>query len=218
MYFLENDGNIAKRPLLFWFERKIFRRKKHKGIPMVINQVTKGKILLAEPFLQDENFKRAAILLCEHDDEGSLGFVMNKPLDIKVDELIEGFPEFDSEVHLGGPVQTDTIHYIHNVGDLLEGSMRVVDGVYWGGDFEKLKFLIAQQLILPHNIRFFVGYSGWTEGQLADEMLYGSWVVADMDANYLFKTPADRLWKQVMYNKGSTYTVIAQMPDTVSWN
>lgn len=185
---------------------------------MVGNQIARGKVLLAEPFMEDPNFKRAAILLCDHDDEGSLGFVMNKPLDVRVDELIEDFPEFDSEVHLGGPVQTDTIHYVHNVGDLLEGSVRVADGVFWGGDFDKLKFLIQQQLILSHNIRFFVGYSGWSEGQLADEMLYGSWVVADMDANYLFKIAADSLWKQAMYNKGNAYTVIAQMPDAVSWN
>jgi putative transcriptional regulator len=188
---------------------------------MVSNQVTRGKILLAEPFMLDPNFKRTAVLLCDHDEEGSLGFVMNKPLNVRVDELIEAFPEFVSEVYLGGPVQTDTIHYVHNVGDLLEGSVKVVDGVYWGGDFDKLKFLITQQLILPHNIRFFVGYSGWSEGQLTDEMLYGSWVVADMDANYLFKTPSDSLWKQVMYNKGDTYTVIANIPDVpdhVKWS
>lgn len=185
---------------------------------MVGNDVKKGKVLLAEPFMLDPNFKRAAVLLCEHDEEGSVGFVMNKPLNVRIDEIVEGFPEFDAEVSLGGPVQTDTIHYVHNIGDLLEGSLKVIDGIYWGGDFDKLKFLIAQQLILPHNIRFFVGYSGWSEGQLDDEMQYGSWLVADMDANYLFKSPAESLWKQVMYNKGDAYTVIAQMPDSVSLN
>jgi putative transcriptional regulator len=185
---------------------------------MVSNKVQKGKILLSEPFMADPNFKRTAVLVCEHDEEGSVGFIMNKPLNMRIDEIIEDFPEFDAEVGLGGPVQTDTIHYVHNVGDLLEGSMKVMDGVYWGGDFDKLKFLIAQQLIQPHNIRFFVGYSGWSEGQLDDEMETGSWVIADMDANYLFKSNPENLWKQVMYNKGNTYTVIAQMPDSVSWN
>lgn len=185
---------------------------------MVGNEIKRGKVLLAEPFMLDPNFKRAAVILCEHDEEGSVGFIMNKPLDIRIDELIEDFPDFDSEVSLGGPVQTDTIHYIHNVGDLLDGSSKVVDGVYWGGDFDKLKFLISQELILPHNIRFFVGYSGWSEGQLADELGYGSWLVADMDANYLFKSKADYLWTQVMYNKGNAYTVIAHMPEGVSWN
>ncbi len=185
---------------------------------MVRQEVSSGKVLLAEPFMLDPNFKRSAVLLCEHSEEGSVGFIMNKPLNMRIDELIDGFPEFDSEVFFGGPVQTDTIHYIHNAGGLVEESVKVTDGVFWGGDFEKLKFLISSNLILPQNIRFFVGYSGWTEGQLDDEMVYGSWVLADMDANYLFKSEPKKLWTQVMYNKGDAYTVIAQMPEASNWN
>ena len=185
---------------------------------MVENDVSSGKILLAEPFMQDPNFKRSAILLCEHGEEGSVGFIMNKPLNMRIDELIEDFPEFESGVFFGGPVQTDTIHYVHNVGNLLEDSVKVSDGVYWGGSFEKLKFLISSSLITDDNIRFFVGYSGWSEGQLNDEMIYGSWVMANMDANYLFKSKPKKLWQQVMYNKGDTYTVISQVPEVVSWN
>lgn len=185
---------------------------------MVDNEVKMGKVLLAEPFMLDPNFKRSAVILCEHGEEGSVGFIMNKPLNMRVDELIEDFPEFDSEVLFGGPVQTDTIHYIHNVGELLEGSVKISDGVFWGGDFEKLRFLISSDLILPDNIRFFVGYSGWSEGQLMDEMVYGSWLVANMDANYLFRSKPKKLWRQVMHNKGNTYSVIAQVPEVVSWN
>jgi putative transcriptional regulator len=185
---------------------------------MTQKDIENGTVLLAEPFMLDPNFRRSAVLLCEHNDEGSVGFIMNKPLRMRIDELIEDFPEFDSEVFFGGPVQTDTIHYIHNVGDLLDESRLVVDGVYWGGDFNKLKFLISSKLILPENIRFFVGYSGWSEGQLADEMNLGSWVSASMDANYLFKSIPARLWEQVMYNKGDVYTVISQVPEDFSWN
>jgi putative transcriptional regulator len=185
---------------------------------MVNNQVQTGKVLLAEPFMMDPNFKRSTVLLCEHNAEGSVGFIMNKPLDMRVDELIEDFPEFDAKVFFGGPVQTDTIHYIHNVGELLEDSFKVTEGVFWGGDFDKLKFLIVSKLIRPENIRFFVGYSGWSEGQLDSEMQYGSWLLADMDSNYLFKTRPKKLWQQVMHNKGNAFTIIAQMPEHVSWN
>ena len=166
----------------------------------------------------DMNFKRSAVLLCEHNEEGSLGFILNKRLEMRVDELIADFPEFDAEVFFGGPVQTDTIHYVHNVGELLEESMMVAEGVFWGGNFEKLKFLITSQLIKPENIRFFVGYSGWSEGQLLDELTYGSWVVAEMDTNYRFKSKPEDLWQQIMGNKGDTYSVIAQMPDGANWN
>lgn len=188
--------------------------KDYIGIP----QIKSGNILLAEPFMWDENFKRTAIILCEHNEEGSLGFIMNRQLDIKIDELIPDFPEFNANVYFGGPVQKDTIHYIHTAGDLLEDSVRIVDGVYWGGSFEKLKFLIDTQLITSNDIRFFVGYSGWSSGQLIDEMGVGSWVVAPMFANYLFKSNPDLLWKTVMHNKGNTFTVIAQMPESVDWN
>ncbi|MEQ8705327.1 MAG: YqgE/AlgH family protein [Phaeodactylibacter sp.] len=185
---------------------------------MVSNQVKNGQVLLAEPFMLDPNFKRAAILLCEHGEEGSVGFIMNKPLDMQIDALVESFPEFDSHVLYGGPVQRDTIHYLHTVGDLLEGSRPVGNGIYWGGDFEKLKFLVTSQLIEPKDIRFFVGYSGWSEGQLDDEMNLGSWVVADMHANYLFNMESGQIWENAMYNKGDAYTVIANMPEFVSWN
>jgi putative transcriptional regulator len=178
---------------------------------MVREEVKSGKVLLAEPFMLDPNFKRSAVLLCEHSREGSIGFIMNKPLQMRIDELIEGFPEFNSEVFFGGPVQTDTVHFIHNIGDLLDDSVLISSGVYWGGDFEKLKFLISSDMISERNIRFFVGYSGWSEGQLTDEMTYGSWIMANMDSNYLFKLQPKELWE-------SAYTVISQIPELLSWN
>ncbi len=186
---------------------------------MMLNEsIKRGKVLVAEPFMQDPNFKRAVVLLCEHEDGGSLGFILNKSLDMKINELIADFPEIDCGVHYGGPVQTDTIHYIHNVGDILDDSREVTKGVYWGGNFEQLKSLITTKMVAPENIRFFVGYSGWSIDQLTQEMNLGSWVTANMDANYIFKLNPQKLWKNVMQNKGNTYSVIAQMPDGVSWN
>ena len=182
------------------------------------NKLKNGDILLAEPFMVDPNFKRAVVLLCEHHDEGSIGFILNKPIKSKINELLSDFPEFEVPVYFGGPVQTDTIHYIHTRGDILDESQKVAEGIYWGGDYEKLKFLVTSKLILPDEIRFFVGYSGWTSEQLQDEISYGSWVLADLDSNYLFNSNNNHLWNQVMENKGNVYSVIAQMPDSVSWN
>ncbi|MEO1258012.1 MAG: YqgE/AlgH family protein [Bacteroidota bacterium] len=177
-----------------------------------------GDVLLSEPFMLDSNFKRSAVLLCEHGEDGSIGFILNKKLDMRVDELIADFPEFDAPVYFGGPVQTDTIHYVHNMGELLEDSHEVSKGVWWGGSFEKLKFLISSELVTPKNIRFFVGYSGWSNGQLVEEMELSSWVIADMHPNYLFKSKPTQLWEQIMSNKGDAYTVIATLPDGATYN
>lgn len=177
-----------------------------------------GKLLIAEPFMLDPNFKRTVVLICEHHEEGTTGFVLNRPLNMKMEELISDFPETKASVLVGGPVATDTIHYLHNVGNLLEDSIEVSQGVYWGGDFTKLKFLMENELIKDDNIKFFVGYSGWSAGQLEEEMKEGSWVLGDMDANYLFRTKPFVLWQTVLHNKGDAYTVIAQMPDSISLN
>ncbi|MCL4106725.1 UNVERIFIED_CONTAM: hypothetical protein GTU68_048169 [Idotea baltica] len=178
-------------------------------------EINAGKLLLAQPFMLDPNFKRSVVLVCEHDtNKGSLGFIMNKPLHMKIQELISDFPEIESAVYFGGPVATDTIHYIHDKGDLLEDSVEVYKGLFWGGDFERLKFLIETKLIKESNIQFFVGYSGWSEEQLLDELNTGSWITADMDPNYLFHKDENILWKKVMENKGNSYGVIGQIPES----
>jgi putative transcriptional regulator len=177
-----------------------------------------GTILLAEPFMMDPNFKRAAVLLVDHGEEGGIGFILNRETETRIDELIDDFPEFDAPVYFGGPVGRDTIHFLHCKGDILEGSDEVSHSVFWGGDFEKLKFLIRQDLIKPNDIRFFVGYSGWSQNQLDEEIEQGSWVTAPMFANYLFKSEPAQLWSQVMNNKGNAFSVIADMAEEASYN
>ncbi len=186
---------------------------------MATNTLIKsGRILIAEPFMLDIFFRRSVVLLCEHHEQSSLGFILNKSTEIRLNELLPDFPYFDAEVFYGGPVQTDRLNFLHNVGDVLEGSIPVARGVWWGGDFDELQFLVSQQMIRPNNIRFLIGYAGWSAGQLQEEMSCGSWISGEMDPNYLFNTPAADLWQLAMYNQGNTYTVIADLPDKISWN
>ena len=180
--------------------------------------IENGTILLAEPFMLDGNFKRSAILLVEHNDDGSLGFIINNRVNMRVDELVKEFPDFDAPVYFGGPVGTDTVHYLHRRGDLLQGSDEITKGIYWGGNYEQLKALIDQKLITPRDIRFFVGYSGWSNNQLQEELDGGSWVTARMYPNYLFKSQPEKLWAQVMENKGNAFSVIAGMREEPSYN
>ncbi len=184
----------------------------------VSNEVKTGKLIIAEPFLIEPHFKRSVVLLCNHDAEGSFGYILNKMLDMKLNEVIPDFPEFSAPLFYGGPVQTDSLHYLHNVGELLIGSKRISAGVYMGGDWEQLKFLVESKLIEPKHIRFFIGYSGWGEGQLKDEMKEGSWIVGDMHANYIFNAQPHTLWRTVLQHKGNAYSVIADMSEDNNMN
>src|SRR5215217_6150445 len=98
-----------------------------------------GKLLVAEPFQRESFFKRAVVLICQHDDKGTVGLIINKITDLKINEAIEDFPEFNVPVYFGGPEKTDNIFYVHTYGDLIEGSIKIAEGIYWGGNFEQLK-------------------------------------------------------------------------------
>lgn len=175
--------------------------------------IKKGDLLLSQPFMLDGNFRRSVVFLTEFNDEGAVGFIINRPMDIQVDQLIPEFPEFNGIAHFGGPVSTDTIHYVHRLGELLEDSQEIMDGLFWGGNYEQLKVLIEQKVITEKDIRFFVGYSGWTAGQLEGELEMGSWMKGDMDRNYIFNFESDDMWKKAVENKGDVYTVIANISD-----
>lgn len=172
----------------------------------------KGDILLSQPFMSDGYFNRTAILLTEHNDEGAIGFVINRPVEIVVDEIIPDFPDFNGIAYMGGPVSTDTLHYVHRVGELLDESIEIANGIYWGGNFEQLKALIRQGIITTEDIRFYIGYSGWSTGQLEGEWEMGSWLRADFDMNFIFNNHPEELWKTIISTKGENFTIIADMP------
>ena len=181
--------------------------------------IKSGQVLLSEPFMLDPNFKRSVVLIVDHTEEdGTVGFVLNKETDFELSELVEDIEDFPSKVFAGGPVATTTLHYLHNVGDMLEESVKIANGIYWGGDFTALKFLIDQKLILPENIRFFLGYSGWTAGQLSTELDERSWIISEMDPNYLFNNKIDELWKSMLKDKGEHFEAISQIDEDYIFN
>ncbi|MBL7818088.1 MAG: YqgE/AlgH family protein [Saprospiraceae bacterium] len=182
------------------------------------NEVKTGKIIIAEPFMLDPHFRRSVVLITEHREDGDVGFILNKMLDVRLNDVMSGFTDFNAPLFYGGPVATNSIQFIHNVGNLLESSMRISNGVYWGGNWDNLRFLVESKLIEPKNIRFFVGYSGWDEGQLMSEMSESAWIVGDMHANYLFNAQPHTLWRTVLQHKGDAFSIIADMPDDNNLN
>lgn len=177
-------------------------------------------LLIAEPYMEDPHFVRAVIAVCEHSRKGgTLGFILNKPLSMRLNDLMADFPDFDADVFYGGPVATDTLHYLHRLGDLLPGSVQLAPGLYWGGAFETLKTLAKTEVIAPSDIRFYLGYSGWGAGQLHEEMRESSWLLAHIHANYVFKSkPDEALWTEVLHHEGNTKAVIASIPKELTWN
>jgi putative transcriptional regulator len=172
-----------------------------------------GKLLVSEPFMQDPYFKRAVILLTEHNEKGSFGLIINKPIPMYLNEALENAPAFDSRLSLGGPVQKETLHYLHQLGDIIPNSTEVMDGVFWGGDFETIKDLIKSGQIQPGDIRLFVGYSGWAEGQLDSEMKSKSWIVAKTDKKQLFNEKSENLWTSVLERMGGNYAHLVNLPE-----
>jgi putative transcriptional regulator len=178
------------------------------------NIPAKGSLLVAEPFMWDPNFKRTVTLICENDAEnGTFGFVLNRPLEMKLHEAIHGVKKFNARLYYGGPVELDTLHFLHKFGDEIEGAVEVCEGVYWGGNFEKLKALINSGTVSPNDFRFFLGYSGWSSGQLEDEMTELSWITHEANSSHIFKIKPDDLWKEVLKEKGGEYSQMVNYPD-----
>ncbi len=178
----------------------------------------RGKFLVSEPFLADPYFKRSVVLLSEHSESGSIGFILNKPTEIKVNDAIKDFPKIDSCLYFGGPVQTDSLQYIHTLGNRIEGSKEVMKGVYWGGNFETLKLMIDTKQVTPDDVRFFVGYSGWQPEQLRTEIKEKSWIIAPGNFMHAFFDNPKRLWADVLRKLGKEFSVLANFPEDPSLN
>jgi putative transcriptional regulator len=172
----------------------------------------KGMLLIAEPFLDDANFERSIVLLCEHNREGAFGFILNKPTNFQVQEVIDDIVYEDIPLYLGGPVEQNTLHFIHRVGDKIDGAVKISEGIYWGGNYEQVCQLINSGLIKTTDIRFFLGYSGWSAGQLEQEMQENTWITNEANVELLFETPPQELWRTILKNMGGKYKVMSNYP------
>lgn len=181
------------------------------------SEISAGKLLISAPFL-DDVFRRVVILLTEHNDDGSVGFILNRPVEIKLHEIIEDFPPFPAKVFVGGPVQQNSINFFHKANYLIDGGTEISDGVFWGGNFELMKILIKNDKLDPDDFKFFLGYSGWSTGQLAQELKSNSWYLGNSTIENIFDEDSSRLWSKVLKSMGNKYSVIASFPEDASVN
>jgi putative transcriptional regulator len=171
-----------------------------------------GILLIADPFLKDPNFLRTVVFLCEHKEEGSFGFVLNRQYENTLDELIPELEGHKLPVYYGGPVQIDSIHFLHQYPEDIPGGQEVIKGVYWGGDFDAVVNLIKNEMIDANKIRFFIGYSGWSEGQLTTEMNEKTWLTVKANRKLIFHSNFTEIWKDALKYMGGDYEIMANFP------
>jgi putative transcriptional regulator len=170
-----------------------------------------GDLLISEPFLPDPNFERSVILLCSHETVGSLGFIVNKPTELTMDKILEG-ETMNDRIYMGGPVQPDTLHFLHTLGDRIQGSQEIASGIHWGGDFEQLRELIHRKRVHSTQYRFILGYSGWGAGQLESELKEKAWIISPHLSNEIFSFEPSQLWRIVLNNMGGKFRMISNYP------
>ena len=175
-------------------------------------QPAPGILLIADPFLQDPNFMRTVVFLCEHDDKGSLGFVLNRKYEDTIDELISDLEGFKIPVYYGGPVMMNTIHFLHQFPDLIPDSIKVSEDIYWAGNFETVAALIKSKSIDLSKIKFFIGYSGWENEQLAGEIEEKSWLTVTGNLNLVFDAEPEQVWKNSLKHLGGDYEMLVNYP------
>tara|TARA_R110001606_G_scaffold78220_4_gene180931 strand:- start:36 stop:593 length:558 start_codon:yes stop_codon:yes gene_type:complete len=178
----------------------------------------KGRLLIAEPsILNDSSFNRAIILITEHTSKNSVGFILNRPLEYTLQDLL---PEINCEftIYQGGPVEQDNLYFVHKVPNLIPDSIEVDRGIFWGGNFESLKNLLNTGGLEKSDIRFFLGYSGWEKNQLTNEINSNSWFISENDFKNILSKDEESLWRNKILQKGGDYKLWANAPSDVNLN
>lgn len=182
-------------------------------------ELTPGTLLISAPMMQDPNFRRSVVLLCErNDEEGAFGLILNRELDVQLGDVLEDYVAYDPPLYLGGPVQRETLHYLHTRPDDIPGGIPLPGDVIWGGNFEVVQELVKGGDASFDNLRFFLGYAGWGPGQLEAEFDEEAWIPVPNAAGVIFDTEPDRMWRTVLRRMGGEYAVLANFPDDPRMN
>lgn len=178
-----------------------------------------GALLLSNPFMKDPNFQRSAIFLTEYSAHGALGYVLNRPIEIELSDVLPDCDACSARLHYGGPVQLDSLHFVHRLGpDALGECDEVCPGVYWGGDLETLKQMLIAGVADEADVKFFIGYSGWSAGQLNGEFEENSWIVTEATPGLIFDEAPDDLWRRALKRRGGKFAMIANCPQDPVFN
>lgn len=175
-------------------------------------KINKGTLLIARPSLMTDVFHRAVVLITEHSTTGTVGFILNKPIEQELRDLLADVKS-DMQVYEGGPVDQENLYYIHSRPDLISGSERIGAGLFWGGNYKDVNYAINNGFIEKTEIRFYLGYSGWSGGQLENEIQNNSWEVINNEKLDIFADWNNNLWKKQMKKLGGDNLLWMNMPE-----
>ena len=181
--------------------------------------VAPGSLLAAWPDLRDPNFMHTVLLMCQHSEEGAYGLVINRPTELHVGQVLADHPtlgQSDFPIHLGGPVDHQTLQFVHRVPEAIPGGLPLAEGVFLGGELDALgELLLADPVVAVSSVRVLLGYSGWSAGQLDQELATGSWVPAPGSADAVFGSDPAGTWREVV---SSVDPALGTLPPDVQWN
>jgi putative transcriptional regulator len=170
-----------------------------------------GMQLYADPRMDDPFFSRALLTVSSFSPtEGAMGFILNRPMDLDLNQLVEERIIDQVPVWYGGPVDNSRLFFMHQAADLIPESTLIQEDVFFGGDFQVLVHALNTGVLTPDRVRFFLGYSGWSKGQLEEEMITGAWV-PDYDslASLFSRNLSGEDWKSKMLSMGNPYALWA---------
>lgn len=181
-------------------------------------KIESGVLLISEPYLEDPNFNKTVVLIVEHDKKGTIGFVLNKRTELCLNDVLENMPLFYSNLYIGGPVEQNTLHFIHRSDLSIPGSIEIASGLNWGGDFDYLIDLISSRKVNENDVRFFLGYSGWSKEQLSSEIENKAWIIGYYKTSSILNINSNDLWQYILKNMGDEYRLIANYPEDPQLN
>lgn len=171
-------------------------------------EVGVGRVLVAEPFLREEFFNHSVVLIVDYaPSESVMGVVLNNPSEHKLQDLLDGVTVDEPiPVYTGGPIGSDSLYFLHTLGDIIPDAREIAPGIWLGGNFEELFKVINEGYEIEGSVRFFLGYSGWSPGQLEEEIGRSVWAVAEApQGGELLKGDGTALWHESVRRLGEKF-------------
>ncbi|HIF40363.1 MAG TPA: YqgE/AlgH family protein [Planctomycetes bacterium] len=177
-----------------------------------------GSLLISMPSMLDPNFMHTVILLVDHTPMGAYGLVVNRQLGADLGGLMPDRVSSSFPVHCGGPVEAQTLQFVHRLPQLITGGTRLGPDLYLGGSIEAM-LLVVEEEGVGEDLRVLLGSSGWGAGQLENELQTGSWRQAPPDADSVFKAgSAESIWRAILGGLDAEGEQLSHLPPDVRWN